>query len=314
MSKNEQLFMRSHGYLPEFQKYHQSLDVSGSHIYSSLTDPERIAIKVTPVHQKTFEITDKIMDLTLMSSYLGTIYGHYMDPQHTNVYIVMNKLTGCDLFDLLVQKLHGTEPLITFNNQKVIQQVARGLQHLHEGGVIHMDIKPENIRILEDGSAVLYDYNLSQTISAYPKRLGGTLDYLAPELYDMLMRKDFMGNFDEKVDIWSLGIVIFYLIEYAHPYDKSKNEKEFYKMYQDWIGQGETSHSVSLLNILLSTFVNEPINDLPERWTNKWQQLFYGCMGFLPKDRITAKQIADTLDNKMQRFTRTVGGIVKTCI
>ena len=62
-------------------------------------------------------------------------------------------------------------------------QLAEGLHHAHERGVLHRDIKPSNILISSDGQPLLLDFNLAQHQHVYPTQatLGGTVAYMAPE-------------------------------------------------------------------------------------------------------------------------------------
>ena len=65
----------------------------------------------------------------------------------------------------------------------VIAQLADGLQHAHNRGILHRDIKPSNILITSEGQPLLLDFNLSQVqqTSAAQNMLGGTIAYMAPD-------------------------------------------------------------------------------------------------------------------------------------
>lgn len=83
-----------------------------------------------------------------------------------------------------------------------IKQVIESLKYLHSEGIIHRDIKPENI-LLCQGVLKLSDFGWS-TYSPYAKRqtFCGTLDYVPPEIVE--------GDlYDERVDIWSLGVLCY---------------------------------------------------------------------------------------------------------
>lgn len=72
--------------------------------------------------------------------------------------------------------------------------------------VVHRDIKPENVLISEDGTVKLCDLEFCAPFGKEERKtLCGTRDYLAPEI---AIRK----TYNEKVDIWSLGILTYELI------------------------------------------------------------------------------------------------------
>ena len=62
-------------------------------------------------------------------------------------------------------------------------QLAEGLHHAHQRGILHRDIKPSNILISAEGQPLLLDFNLAQDEHIDPAQatLGGTVAYMAPE-------------------------------------------------------------------------------------------------------------------------------------
>ena len=122
------------------------------------------------------------------------------------------------LRDLLLEQYDSPEPIPGKQHDRLrffklaenlIAQIASGLAHAHENGVLHLDVKPENILIRESGEAVLIDFNLSSHMAA-SSTLGfrGTVQYAAPELIESLCG---MGMSREppsrRSDIYSLAVV-----------------------------------------------------------------------------------------------------------
>src|SRR5262249_30733938 len=93
-----------------------------------------------------------------------------------------------------------------------VAQLAEGLHHAHQRGILHRDIKPSNILISAEGQPLLLDFNVSQDAGgdAAQAVLGGTVAYAAPEhLRALLLRTpEALGQVDRRSDIYALGLVL----------------------------------------------------------------------------------------------------------
>ncbi len=115
-----------------------------------------------------------------------------------------------DLFGFL-------KKLSSFPNKKIIKfyyKVVQSILYLHHNKLVHRDIKPENIMITKSFRPKLGDFGTSGEYREICNTFCGTYEYMAPEIYMRLKQT-------EKVDVWSLGILIYEMFHRKTPF---KNE------------------------------------------------------------------------------------------
>jgi eukaryotic-like serine/threonine-protein kinase len=107
----------------------------------------------------------------------------------------------------------------------IVAQLADGLHHAHQRGILHRDIKPSNVLISAEGQALLLDFNLSPPQDEDPAHaaIGGTVAYMAPEHLRALVGRTpaLIRQVDRRSDIYSLGIVLAEMLTGNHPFDQS---------------------------------------------------------------------------------------------
>src|SRR3990167_2148587 len=118
--------------------------------------------------------------------------------------IFMRKLQGKDLFDFIVQDIKD-EPALSLHDrfQLTIEILHRLRSQVHRRGLVHRDVKPENILVSKHAGRwyVYYiDYNLSRLIRLQDRKSCGTESYVAMEAM--------IGDLDESSDIFSAGLII----------------------------------------------------------------------------------------------------------
>lgn len=135
---------------------------------------------------------------------------HEIYQDNSNIYMITEFLQGGELFDVLVKKRSLSESIAA----KIIKQVLQAINYCHTKKIVHRDLKPENLMLESDDqwNIKVIDFGLSRTFSSDKKlcqRLG-TPYYIAPEV---LKKK-----YDEKCDIWSIGVILHVLLCGAPPF------------------------------------------------------------------------------------------------
>ena len=93
----------------------------------------------------------------------------------------------------------------------VILQIASALHHIHHLGIVHLDLKPSNVLVSEDGRAKIMDFGLAiESRQVLDRRIRGTLQYMAPEV----LRQD---RIDPRADLYALGMTLYETVTGALP-------------------------------------------------------------------------------------------------
>lgn len=136
------------------------------------------------------------------------------------IYIVMELLRGGDLYEYISKKQFR---LPESRVRNIIHSLATALYYLHSYGIVHRDIKLDNVLIVDesdDSDVKLVDFGLSKMIgpNEYALEPYGTYGYAAPELLQQ-------NPYDASVDIWGLGVVLYILLAGHAPFDEATEDK-----------------------------------------------------------------------------------------
>ena len=154
----------------------------------------------------------------------------------------------------------------------IIYQIALGVNYLHKFGIVHRDLKPDNIMVAEKNInsneeniiIKIMDFGFSKIVSKQEKLIEGlgTLYYASPELIQN-------SPYNIEIDIWSIGVIIYYMFTGCYPfYGKEEEEIE-------------------------EKILEENVEFKDGEWGNisdKVQDLISKCLEKNPEERITIEQ------------------------
>ena len=125
-------------------------------------------------------------------------------------YLVMEYVPGITLRDALNE--YG--PLPAVRALEMMAQILSGLAAAHRAGILHRDLKPDNVLLADDGRVKLGDFGLARAISAHTSTgdLVGTIAYLSPELVTR-------GLADARSDVYAAGILLYELLTGKQPFE-----------------------------------------------------------------------------------------------
>ncbi|CUM55177.1 uncharacterized protein AC631_03712 [Debaryomyces fabryi] len=122
------------------------------------------------------------------------------------------------------------EPLIKF----ITKQVLLGLEYLHSNGILHRDLKADNLLLEIDGTCKISDFGISKKskdiyVNNAEMSMQGTVFWMAPEVIDSIVADKKQG-YSAKVDIWSLGCVVLEMFAGKRPWSNEAVVSAIYKI------------------------------------------------------------------------------------
>jgi aurora kinase len=169
------------------------------------------------------------------------LFGHFHDAKR--IFLILEFAAHGELY----KHLRKAQRFPEWKAAQYIAQMASALKYLHKKNVIHRDIKPENILVGIHGEIKISDFGWSvHTPGDRRKTFCGTLDYLPPE-----MIKGGGDNwYNEKVDLWSLGVLAYEFLVGEAPFEDS---------------QAMTYRRIARCDYTIPAFVSREARDLIKR-------------------------------------------------
>ncbi|XP_071232317.1 death-associated protein kinase 3-like isoform X1 [Salvelinus alpinus] len=138
---------------------------------------------------------------------------HDIFENKTDVILILELVSGGELFDFLAEKESLTEEAAT----QFLKQILDGVHYLHSKCIAHFDLKPENIMLLDKNvpnpRIKLIDFGIAHQIKAGNefKNIFGTPEFVAPEIVNY----ELLGL---EADMWSIGVITYILLSGASPF------------------------------------------------------------------------------------------------
>ncbi|BGP27813.1 serine/threonine protein kinase [Rhodotorula toruloides] len=180
----------------------------------------RVAIKQVPKSLPSYSPTDPSSPLSLLTREIH----HHRRLRHphvlslfeliateSSIYLITELCAGGELFDYLVE--HGR--LSLRETRRIFGQLVLGVAYLHREGVVHRDLKLENVLLDENVNVKIADLGFGREFEKgkWLETRVGTLGYMAPEV---VAGSKYLG---EQVDVWSLGVILYALVTGSLPFD-----------------------------------------------------------------------------------------------
>jgi serine/threonine-protein kinase len=200
-------------------------------VYKALDEEndKLVAIKVLPANfledRRKAQYLDHEFKIALQLIHPNIIRFHKMikaplpGEKKKRGFLIMELVDGWNM-----RKHIQEQDLTVFQAVELVLKVCKGLEYIHANGIVHGDMKPENILISPAGAVKIADFGLSKSGARFSfsrEKLRGTKRYMAPE---QLTRK----KVDPRTDIYSMGVTCYELFTGESPY-VGKNAEEIIK-------------------------------------------------------------------------------------
>ena len=137
-----------------------------------------------------------------------------------SLYLIMEECKGGEVFSKIIERINAKLMYSEKDAANIIKQVISCINYCHNKNICHRDLKPENLLYLKDGPEKdniikVIDFGLSQNNNKLKSKVG-TAYYVSPEVL--------RGNYTEKCDIWSVGVILYLLLTGEPPFNGQNDQ------------------------------------------------------------------------------------------
>ena len=269
IKKFNEIIKKEMGYI-KFNDYYEKQEIIGKGkfgiVYLGIHKKtgKKVAIKIINKYllkkEEDKELLKNEIDIMKLCNHPNIIklLDHFENSEY--IYIIMEYLSGGTLTQYIKKRYFNVSENQASN---IIYQIGNGIKYLHNHCIIHRDLKTDNIMLTEDNENAIIkiiDFGLSKIISSNESLIDGygTLNFTAPEV----LTRD---PYNKEIDIWNLGIILFYMLTGHFPFEGIKEE------------------------IIANKIVYQPLEFNSEEWetrSQKVQDLIEKCLEKKPSNRI----------------------------
>ena len=215
-----------------------------------------------------------------------------------SLYLIMEECCGGELFDRILHRINTNNMYTEREACLLMKQIIGAIEYCHNNGIAHRDLKPENLLYLKEGSEEdnplkIADFGLSQSINLKKMLTSkvGTSYYVPPEIL--------AGNYTEKCDIWSAGIILYILLSGEPPFNGPNDETIFarIKTYKyEFPEQKWSKISVEAKDLLTKMLIQE------DKRLSASQVLQHPWFDIIKNEKITFEKLNFGKDNFFKEY------------
>jgi len=180
------------------------------------------ALKTIKTSRMSKEMVDELMneiEILMSLDHPNVVRPIELFSRRREIYLIMQLCTGGDLYK--------RAPYSENEAARIVAMIVDVVDYIHANKVVHRDIKFENVLFVSkaaDSEIMVIDFGLAK--ANYAAKREGKLDEFVGTLYSMAPEV-IRGSYDEKCDIWSLGVVSYMLLAGAMPFTRFDDERKF---------------------------------------------------------------------------------------
>jgi tetratricopeptide (TPR) repeat protein len=175
-----------------------------------ILDPGRVVEEDVKRFTREYKALARIDHENVVAVYEAGVHDHYP-------WLAMELVEGTDL-ESLIERWKASPPADRHAHiERILRGLCRGLQYVHDLGMVHRDLKPSNVLLTADGEPKLSDFgvvkggsNTANTQLTMAGRLVGTVAFMAPELITA-------EGIDRRTDLYALGAVLYLMLTFRRP-------------------------------------------------------------------------------------------------
>ena len=215
-----------------------------------------------------------------------------------SLYLIMEECYGGELFDRILHRINTNNMYTEREACLLMKQIIGAIEYCHNNGIAHRDLKPENLLYLKEGSEEdnplkIADFGLSQSFNLKKMLTSkvGTSYYVPPEIL--------AGNYTEKCDIWSAGIILYILLSGEPPFNGPNDETIFarIKTYKyEFPEQKWSKISVEAKDLLSKMLIQE------DKRLSASQVLQHPWFDIIKNEKITFEKLHFGKDNFFKEY------------